>query len=96
MLVCTEHAEDLVDLKMRLSIFVVTMFALANGHIWYYFDCSSSRRLNDHRSYGSDESMWDHLKQNLGPITDCILPSLEVPGTEAGTLSHFQIEQVDF
>lgn len=109
MLVCTEHVEDLVDLQDAIEhlrryhlSFIGRPGRLgqidAHGHIWYCFNCSSSRSLNDknHRSYDSDESIWDHLKQNHSTIIDCILPSSGVRAAEAGTLSHFQVEPVDF
>lgn len=107
MLVCTENAEDMVDFQdviEHIRRYHVSFIGRpgrpaqtdAHGHIWYCFGCNPSRSLNDHRSYDSDESIWDHLKRNHGTIIGCINPSSAARGTEARTLSHFRIEPVDF
>ncbi|KAE8346203.1 hypothetical protein BDV24DRAFT_124458 [Aspergillus arachidicola] len=78
---CTQHDQDLwtqadvnEHLRKHHAGFIWRPASLgipdSHGHLWYCFGCES--QFNDHRSYNSDNAMFDHLRQRHADVTDSI------------------------
>jgi hypothetical protein len=50
----------------------------SHGHLWYYFWCTGAYG-KDHRSFGSDQAMWNHLQQYHDHWLADIVPEDEKP-----------------
>ncbi|KAE8135277.1 hypothetical protein BDV38DRAFT_252924 [Aspergillus pseudotamarii] len=75
---CTEHdqgfwtqADVNEHLRKQHTSFIKRPARLgipdSHGHLWYCFGCES--QFNDHRSYGSDKAMFDHLRRSHSDVT---------------------------